>query len=190
MKWNPVMKVWKKSELMLMRYEGKSLDFGASIGLLPLYFDRLMKWNPMYEGIERNWPVDVDEILRKMLGFRACVGCYPLFGLSHEMKLWLWRFERNRSWCWWEVKKNCLGFSVCLWLYIWTVSAFWIHYYFCLTVPCCVSRVGVVGVGGIWIHLLLLLHIYTLPIICTSLTSFKTMFNIVYAIGFFQDHYL
>ena len=27
MKWNPVMKVWKKSELMSMRYEGKYLVF-------------------------------------------------------------------------------------------------------------------------------------------------------------------
>ena len=44
--------------------------------------------------------------------------------------------------------------------------SFWIHYYFCLTgLVVCFLGWGVVGVGGVWIHLLLLLHIYTLPII-------------------------
>ena len=64
MKWNPVIKIWKKSELMSMRYEGKMLDFGASIGLLPLIL--IISWNETV----------------------------------------LWRFERNRSWCWWDMKEN------------------------------------------------------------------------------------
>ena len=42
MKWNPVMKVWKKLELMSMRYEGKCC-FRVSIGLLPLIL--IISWN-------------------------------------------------------------------------------------------------------------------------------------------------
>ena len=43
MKWNPVMKVWKKLELMSMRYEGKCWVFRVSIGLLPLIL--IVSWN-------------------------------------------------------------------------------------------------------------------------------------------------
>ena len=63
-KWNPVMKVWKKSELMSMRYEGK------------------------------------------MLGFRVSIGLLPLILIIIQNKTLLWRFERNRSWCWWDMKEN------------------------------------------------------------------------------------
>ena len=47
-----------------MRYEGKMLDFGASIGLLP--FILIALWNETLIG----------------------------------------RFERNQSWCHWDIKEN------------------------------------------------------------------------------------
>ena len=38
-----------------------------------------------YEGL-KEIGVDVDEIWRKMLGFRVSIGLFPLFWSSHEMK--------------------------------------------------------------------------------------------------------
>ena len=51
-----------------------------------------------------------------------------------------------------------------------------------------VDRVGVVGVGSVWIHLLLLLHICTYQLLTRSLTSFKTMFIIVCELTSFKLH--
>ena len=41
---------------------------------------------PCYEDL-KEIGVDVDEVWRKMLGFRVSKGCYPLFWSSHEVKL-------------------------------------------------------------------------------------------------------
>ena len=148
MKWNPVMKVWKKLELMLMRYEGKCCGFGVCIGLLPLIlivslneiqlwkFERNQSWcwwdmkenvrfwacigllplilivthemKPCYEGL-KEIRVDVDEIWRKMLGFRVSIGLLPLILIISWNETLLWRFERNWSWCQWDMKEN-VGF--------------------------------------------------------------------------------
>ena len=118
---------------------------------------------PCYEGL-KEIGVDVNEIWRKMLCFRVRIGLLPLILIISWNETVLWRFERNRSWCWWEVKKT-VWFSVCLWLFIWTVILLDPLLFLLDRCSCVFSRVGVVGVGGVWIHLLLLLHIYTLPII-------------------------
>ena len=102
MKWNCVMKVWKKSELMLMRGKRKTVRFSVRLWLLI-------------------WTVILLDPLLFLLDRSSCVFL---------------------GWGWWG----------------------W----------------------GVWIHLLLLLHIYTLPIIWPSLTSFKTMFNIVYELASFK----
>ena len=60
-------------------------------------------------------------------------------------------------------KEKLLGFSVRLWLFIWTVILL-DPLLFLLDRSSCVFLGWRVG-GGVWIHLLLLLHIYTLPII-------------------------
>ena len=62
-------------------------------------------------------------------------------------------------------KEKLLGFSVCLWLFIWTVILLDPLLFLLDRSSCVFLGWGVVGVGGVWIHLLLLLHIYTLPII-------------------------
>ena len=90
MKWNPVMKVWKKSELMSMRYEGKCCGFRVSIGLLPLILI-ISKWNVM--KVWKKFRVDVNEIWRKMLCFRVSIGLLPLILIvswneTPVMKVW------------------------------------------------------------------------------------------------------
>ena len=156
MKWNPVMKVWKKWELM---YEGKwdmkdeMLEgFGSwcqwdmkenvgLLGLLPLIlimqnllwrFERNGSWcwwdmkenvrfwskyrvvimshemKPCYEGL-KEMGVDVNEIWRKMLGFRVSIGLLPLILIVSWNETLLWRFERNGSWCQWDMNEN-VGF--------------------------------------------------------------------------------
>ena len=106
----------------------KILDFGASIGLLPLLlivlwnetllwrFERNWSWcqwdmkenvvfwlshemKPCYEGL-KEIRVDVNEIWRKMLGFRVSIGLLPLLLIVLWNETMLWRFERNQSWCW------------------------------------------------------------------------------------------
>ena len=148
MKWNPVMKVWKKSELISMRYEGKCWVYRVSIGLLPLIYDHLMKWNLCYEG-----------------------------------------FERNQSWWVMRGQRKTVRFSVHLWRIHSELLSFWIHYYFCLTglVVCFWGGGAVVGVGRVFGSISCSCStIYTLPINLTSLTSFKTMFNIVYELASFK----
>ena len=63
----------------------KMLGFRVSIGLLPLGFYHLKKWNPCYEGL-KDIGLDVDEIWQKMLGFRVSIGLLPFFWSSHKMK--------------------------------------------------------------------------------------------------------
>ena len=91
-KWNPVMKVWRKLELMSDEIWRKMFGFRVSIGLLPLDFDCLMKWNPfikVWKKLElmsmRPW--------RKMLGFRVLIGFLPFILIiswtsTPIMKVW------------------------------------------------------------------------------------------------------
>ena len=80
--WNTVMKVWKKSELMSMRYEGKCC--------YPLFWlSHEMKH--CYEGL-KEIRVDVNDIWRKMLCFRVSIGLLPLILIvswneTHEMRV-------------------------------------------------------------------------------------------------------
>ena len=60
---------------------------------------------PCYEGL-KEIGVDVDEIWRKMLDFGASIGLLPLILIISWNETLLWRFERNRSWCWWDMKEN------------------------------------------------------------------------------------
>ena len=64
-----------------------------------------------YEGF-KEIGVDVDEIWRKMLGFGVSIGLLPLILIISWNEIQLWRFERNRSWCWWDMKENMWGFGV------------------------------------------------------------------------------
>ena len=50
--------------------------------------------------------VDVNEIWRKMLGFGASIGLLPLILIILWNETLFWRFERNQSWCWWDMKEN------------------------------------------------------------------------------------
>ena len=126
----------------------KMLDFGVSIGLLPLIliiswnetllwrFERNQSWcqwdmkenvrfwskyrvvtplfwssremKPCYEGL-KEIRVDVNEIWRKMLDFGASIGLLPLILIISWNETLLWRFERNQSWCQWDMKEN-VGF--------------------------------------------------------------------------------
>ena len=60
---------------------------------------------PCYEGL-KEIGVDVNEIWRKMLDFGASIGLLPLILIVLQNKTLLWRFERNRSWCQWDMKEN------------------------------------------------------------------------------------
>ena len=90
MKWNPVMKVWKKSEWWDMK---EILDFGPSIGLLPLIL--IISWNETLLWRLKEIGVDVNEIWRKMLCFRVSIGLLPLILIISWNETLLWRFERN-----------------------------------------------------------------------------------------------
>ena len=63
---------------------------------------------PCYEGL-KEIRVDVNEIWRKMLSFRVSVGLLPLILIVSWNETLLWRFERNWSWCQWDMKEN-VGF--------------------------------------------------------------------------------
>ena len=82
----------------------KILDFGASIGCYPLFW-LSHKMKPCYEGL-KEIGVDVNEIWRKMLGFRVSIGLLPLILIVFWNETVLWRFERNQSWCQWDMKEN------------------------------------------------------------------------------------
>ena len=116
-----------------------------------------------YEGL-KEIRVDVNEIWRKMLCFRVSIGLLPLFWLSREMKLCyegLKEIGADVD----ERQRKTVRFSVCLWLFIWTVILLDPLLFLLDRSSCVFLGWGVVGVGIVWIYLLLLLHIYTLPII-------------------------
>ena len=60
---------------------------------------------PCYKGL-KEIRVDVNEIWRKMLCFRVSIGLLPLILIISWNETLLWRFERNRSWCQWDMKEN------------------------------------------------------------------------------------
>ena len=97
------MKVWKKWELMSMRYEGNCWVLRVSIGLLPHILIVLWKETLLW----KDWKeirVDVDEIWRKMLVLGASIGLLPLIliVLWNETLLWkVWkeiRVDVNEIW--------------------------------------------------------------------------------------------
>ena len=62
-------------------------------------------WNYCYESL-KEIGVNVDEIWRKMLGFRVSIGLLPLILIVLWNETLLSRSERNWSWCWWDMKEN------------------------------------------------------------------------------------
>ena len=129
-----------------------------------------------YEGL-KEIRVNVDEIYRKSLGFRVSIVLLPLILIVLWDKTLLWRFERNWYRCQWDMKKN---------VFIWSI----IHLdplLFLLDRSSCVFLGWGVGVVGIRRYLdpspapyLYITNHFT------SLTSFKTMFNIVYELASFK----
>ena len=83
----------------------KMLCFRVSIGLATPYFDHLIKWNPVMK-VWKKFRVDVNEIWRKMLCFRVSIGLLPLILIISWNETLLWRFERDWSWCQWDMKEN------------------------------------------------------------------------------------
>ena len=102
MKWNcyESLKVWKKSELMLMRW--KVLGF-ESIGLLPLIL--IISWNEIQGRFEK-LELMLNEIWRKMLGFRVKYRVVTPYLIISWNETVLLSFDRNWSWCWWDMKEN------------------------------------------------------------------------------------
>ena len=98
--------------------------------------------------------VDVDEIWRKMLGFGVCIGLLPLIMIISWNEIQLCRFERNWSWCWWDIQENVrfwskyrvittyfdhlMKWNPQLWR-AWSGTATW-----------CVTHLGAVDVDEIW----------------------------------------
>ena len=73
-------------------------------GCYPLFW-LPCEMKPCYEGL-KEIRVDVIEIWRKMLGFRVSIGLLLLILIVSWNETLLWRFERNQSWCQWEMKEN------------------------------------------------------------------------------------
>ena len=82
----------------------ESVRFWSKYRLLPPFWSSC-EMKPCYEGL-KEIGVDVNEIWRKMLGFRVSIGLLPLILIIMQNKALLWRFERNWSWCWWDIKEN------------------------------------------------------------------------------------
>ena len=109
MKWNPVMKVWKFSRNWSWCWWDmkENVRFWSMYRVVTPYFDHLMKWNPVMKVESlKEIRVDVDEIWRKMLGFGVRIGLLPIILIISWNEIQLWKFERNWSWCWWDMKKN------------------------------------------------------------------------------------
>ena len=109
--WNEI-QLWRFESLKEIRVDvdeiwRKMLGFGVSIGLLPLIL--IISWNEIQlwriESL-KEIRVDVDEIWRKMLGFGVSIGLLPLILIISWNEIQLWKFERNWSWCWWDMKEN------------------------------------------------------------------------------------
>ena len=60
---------------------------------------------PCYEGL-KEIRVDVNEIWRKILCFGVSIGLLPLILIVSWNETLLWMFERNRSWCQWDMREN------------------------------------------------------------------------------------
>ena len=86
---------------------------GVSLGLLSLYFYHLVKRNSCYKCFNEIG-VDVDELWRKMLCFRVSIGLLPLILIVSWNETLLWRFKRNQSWCWWDMKENIVILGQCI----------------------------------------------------------------------------
>ena len=169
----------KKYKFMVLRYE----EIRVSIGLLPLIL--IVLWNEtVLWRVERNhswcwW--DMKENARFWSKCRVVTPYFDcLMKWNPVMKVW-----RKLELMLMRGKEKLLGFSVRLWLFIWTVILL-DPLLFLLDRSSCVSRVGGGRGGGCLdpspapaLHLYITNHL-------TSLTSFKTMFNIVYKLASFK----
>ena len=91
----------------IITYKSKSSRWTFSIKyrvVTPLFW-LSHKMKPCYEGL-KEIRVDVNEIWRKMLCFRVSIGLLPLILIISWYETLLWRFERNQSWCQWDMKEN------------------------------------------------------------------------------------
>ena len=114
----PLILIVMGNEIQLWRFERnqswcwwdmkENVRFWSKYRVVTLYFDHLMKWNPVMKVtlILKEIGFDVDEIWRKMLGFGVSIGLLPLILIISWNEIQLWRFERNQSWCWWDMKEN------------------------------------------------------------------------------------
>ena len=84
----------------------KILDFGASIGLLPLILIVSWKETPVMKCL-KEIGVDVNEIWGKMSDFGGSIGLLPLiFIVLCKWNPFYKVFERNRSWFQSDMKEN------------------------------------------------------------------------------------
>ena len=111
----PLILIVSWNETLLWRFERnqswcwwdmkENIRFWSRYRVVTPYFDCLIKKKPCYEGLNEI-RVDVNEIWRKMLCFRVSIGLLPLILIVSWNETVLWRFERNRSWCQWDMKEN------------------------------------------------------------------------------------
>ena len=111
----PLILIVSWNETLLWRFERnqswcqwdmkENVVFWSKYRVVTPYFDCLMKWNPVMKVWKKSG-VDVNEIWRKMLCFRVSIGLLPLILIISWNETLLWRFERNQSWCQWDMKEN------------------------------------------------------------------------------------
>ena len=83
----------------------ENVRFWSKYRVVTPYFDCIVKCKPCYEGL-KEIRVDVNEIWRKMLCFRVSIGLLPLILIVSWNETLLWMFERNQSWCQWDMREN------------------------------------------------------------------------------------
>ena len=83
----------------------KMLCFRVSIGLLPLIL--IVSWNPVMKVWKKSELMSMKEnVVKEKLCFRVSIGLLPLILIVSWNETLLWRFERNQSWCQWDMKEN------------------------------------------------------------------------------------
>ena len=111
----PLILIVSWNETLLWRFERnwswcqwdmkENVRFWSKYRVVTPYFDCLMKWNPVMK-VWKKLELMLNEIWRKMLCFRVSIGLLPLILIVSWNETLLWRFERNRSWCQWDMKEN------------------------------------------------------------------------------------
>ena len=83
----------------------ENVRFWSKYRVVTPYFDCLMKWNPVVKVWKKLELMSI-EIWRKMVCFRVSIGLLPLILIVSCNETLVWRFERNQSWCQWDMKEN------------------------------------------------------------------------------------